>query len=60
MYNSQVNEYKYDIEKLNRELQDVKNKYFQSRKKLMKIEKDMAKNVRTNKEIKVEVEKERL
>jgi hypothetical protein len=39
MYHSQVNEYKFDIEKLNRELQDIKFKYFQSRKKLSKLSK---------------------
>ena len=33
MYESQVNEYKYEIERLARELQDVKKKYFLSRKK---------------------------
>jgi uncharacterized coiled-coil DUF342 family protein len=33
MYHSQVNEYKYEIERLNRELQDLKSKYYQLRKK---------------------------
>ena len=33
MYESQVNEYKYEIERLARELQDVKKKYFMQKKK---------------------------
>lgn len=33
MYHSQVNEYKYEIERLNRELQELKSKYYQLRKK---------------------------
>lgn len=33
MYESQVSEYKYEIERLARELQDVKKKYFLSKKK---------------------------
>ena len=33
MYHSQVNEYKYEIERLNREFQDFKKKYYQLRKK---------------------------
>ncbi|TPX56732.1 hypothetical protein PhCBS80983_g04333 [Powellomyces hirtus] len=32
MYHSQVNEYKYEIERVNRELQDLKKKYYESRK----------------------------
>jgi hypothetical protein len=35
MYHSQVNEYKYEIERLNREIQDLKKKYFEQRKKQM-------------------------
>ncbi|KAI8895333.1 hypothetical protein BC833DRAFT_567573 [Globomyces pollinis-pini] len=34
MYHSQVNEYKYEIERLNREMQELKGKYYQLRKKL--------------------------
>ncbi len=33
MYEAQVQEYKYDIEKLARELQEVKKKYFMQKKK---------------------------
>ena len=33
MYESQVSEYKYEIERLARELQDVKKKYFMQKKK---------------------------
>ena len=33
MYHSQVNEYKYEIERLSKELQESKKKYFQLRKK---------------------------
>jgi hypothetical protein len=32
-YKAQVNEYKYEIERTNRELQDVKRKYYQQRRK---------------------------
>ncbi|KAJ3004461.1 hypothetical protein HKX48_001205, partial [Thoreauomyces humboldtii] len=32
MYHSQVNEYKYEIERVNRELQDLKKKYYETRK----------------------------
>ena len=30
---AQVNEYKYEIERLNRELQDVKRKYYQQKRR---------------------------
>lgn len=33
MYESQVNEYKYEIERIARELQEVKKKYFMQKKK---------------------------
>jgi len=33
MYQAQVNEYRYDVERLNRELQEVKRKYFQQKRK---------------------------
>jgi len=33
MYESQVQDYKYDIERLSRELQDVKKKYFMQKKR---------------------------
>ena len=33
MYQAQSNEYKYDIERLTRELQDVKRKYYEQRRK---------------------------
>jgi len=33
MYESQVAEYKYEIERLARELQDVKKKYYMQKKK---------------------------
>ena len=33
MYHSQVNEYKYEIDRVNREMQDLKSKYYQLRKK---------------------------
>lgn len=33
MYISQVQEYKYEIERLSRDLQDVKKKYFMQKKK---------------------------
>lgn len=33
MYHSQVNEFKYEIERLNRDLQDMKKKYYRLRKK---------------------------
>ena len=33
MYESQVTEYKYEVERLARELQDVKKKYFMQKKK---------------------------
>ena len=33
MYQSQINEYKYEIDRLNREIQDLKKKYFEQRKK---------------------------
>jgi chromosome segregation ATPase len=33
MYQAQVNEYRYDVERLNRELQDVKQKYYQQKRK---------------------------
>lgn len=34
MYQSQINEYKFEIERLNREIQDLKKKYFDQRKKI--------------------------
>ncbi|KAI8587486.1 hypothetical protein BDZ88DRAFT_425196 [Geranomyces variabilis] len=37
MYHSQVNEYKYEIERVNRELQDLKKKYYESRKNRVAI-----------------------
>ena len=33
MYQAQVNEYKYEIERLTRELQDVKRKYYEQRRR---------------------------
>ena len=33
MYESQVQDYKYDIERLSRELQDVKKRYFMQKKR---------------------------
>lgn len=33
MYESQVSEYKFEIDKLNKELTEVKNKYFMQKKK---------------------------
>jgi predicted RNase H-like nuclease (RuvC/YqgF family) len=33
MYHSQVNEFKYEIERLNRDLQEMKKKYYRLRKK---------------------------
>ena len=33
MYHSQVSEYKYEIDRLNRELQEFKSKYYQSKNK---------------------------
>ena len=33
MYESQISEYKFEIDKLNKELSDVKNKYFHQKKK---------------------------
>jgi hypothetical protein len=33
MYHSQVNEYKYEIERLTKELQDLKKKYYEQKKK---------------------------
>jgi chromosome segregation ATPase len=33
MYQAQVNEYRYDVERLSRELQDVKQKYYQQKRK---------------------------
>ena len=33
MYESQVQDYKYDIERLSRELQDIKKKYFLQKKR---------------------------
>jgi len=33
MYESQIAEYKYEIERLSRDLQDTKKKYFMQRKK---------------------------
>ncbi len=33
MYHSQVNEYKYEIEQLSRDLQDMKKKYYRLRKR---------------------------
>jgi hypothetical protein len=33
MYHSQVAEYKYEIEKLNKDLLNVKKKYFEEKKK---------------------------
>jgi hypothetical protein len=33
MYESQISEYKFEIDKLNKELSDVKNKYFLQKKK---------------------------
>lgn len=33
MYESQINEYKYELDKLNKELSEVKNKYFLQKKK---------------------------
>lgn len=35
MYESQVSEYKFEIDKLNKELTDVKDKYFMQKKKEM-------------------------
>ena len=32
MYQAQVNEYKYEVERLSRELQDMKRKYYQHSK----------------------------
>ncbi len=33
MYESQISEYKFEIDKLNKELTDCKNKYFMQKKK---------------------------
>ena len=33
MYESQISEYKFEIDKLNKELSEVKNKYFLQKKK---------------------------
>ena len=33
MYQSQVNEYKFDIERISREMQDLKRRYFSQKKK---------------------------
>jgi len=33
MYQAQVNEYKFEIERLTRELQDVKKKYFEQKRR---------------------------
>lgn len=33
MYQAQTNEYKYEIERLTRELQDMKNRYYQQKKR---------------------------
>ena len=33
MYESQISEYKFEIDKLNKELTEVKNKYFLQKKK---------------------------
>ena len=33
MYQAQVNEYKYEIERVTRELQDLKRKYYQQKRK---------------------------
>ena len=33
MYESQISEYKFEIDKLNKELTEVKNKYFMQKKK---------------------------
>ncbi len=33
MYDSQITEYKFEIDKLNKELSEVKNKYFLQKKK---------------------------
>ena len=41
MYQAQVNEYKYEIERLNRDLQDVKKRYF-DHKRREQLEKERA------------------
>ena len=33
MYQAQVNEYKYEIERLNREMQEVKKRYFDHKRR---------------------------
>ena len=37
MYESQVSEYKYEIERIARELQEVKKKYFMQKKKEQQV-----------------------
>lgn len=38
MYHSQVNEYKYEIERLNRSMQELKSKYYKLRRKSVQID----------------------
>ena len=33
MYHSQINEYKYEVERLSKEQQDIKKKYYEAKRK---------------------------
>jgi hypothetical protein len=48
MYHSQVNEYKYEIERLTKELQDLKKKYYEQKKKEREDRKRAANEDRNN------------
>ena len=37
MYETQISEYKYEIERLSRDLQEVKKKYFMQKKKEQQV-----------------------
>ena len=45
MKNCQVNEYKYEIERLTRELQEIKRKYFEIKKREQLIRENVEKEV---------------
>lgn len=41
MYQAQVNEYKFEIDRLNREMQDVKKRYYDQKRKQQQQQQQM-------------------
>ena len=48
MHQAQVNEYKFDIERLTRELQDVKRKYYEQKRRDQLAREKMKRNAEMN------------